>query len=1033
MRVVWVSCISRATTVALTAVAALACHKAPVTVSEPMLGHNRIGSLEIVEDDLPPTNLTKVKPEDLARHIEAIYRLKPDRRFLAAVSGVRTLLGGKPDAVFVRHVAGGGWRVSMGQEMVGQLPELPSFSDGLTFVREWAAREWRVRGAGKSRRADPAEVAQLDRRTWHGTYLEHLQTLKRANALAGEAPQDPALLRVAGETLLAVGLETQDWTEMLDPALGRAMALLAVSETCSGAPVGAQSLSVLAAELGYWNEAVDLAVSLDAADPWLAFVNGDVARLKTLAATGKDPFVAVLTIKSLALHGTDDEALEVGRAAGLMNPSSFTFLAGMVAMRSMSLQPGVDEALATEAFRLVVGTRLPTGEARRPSVTQRARQVWDRLRKRERPVLPVEGRTREFEAGVAWQAARMGGPLVDEATVAGILRAPLYAGLLAKTQYYLDQFGSTPPAARIAAAIVDPQPGAATELKRWIEDRVAVRDAAPGATERAAHDIGALRCLGVFPPYRLIWSVASSLKLWWDPVARRPIRWMYDGMDTRTSHLVAASVLGGNLLWDVRTWQHYARAAAQRNPSALEGPQLDFVVANESDTGLLWRMANRVDLGPVTRAKVLERLAVVAPDHVAAVVTSLHTLADGTGPEQSGAVVESLVAVLDGLGRGGEADRVIDDWLTTKGPYAGLTNEALQAFKAGRLRRLGRLREAWETIEPAIASWKGDCLEEATRILLAMKRPAAALKVGEMATERYPDVSSGHALVAEALWQLGRPEDAAVRLKDGLKGRSGRLWSEDVASALVRAFPGPEMTGAVAAVSELFRVGVDAPSLRELALGIGGQGNHRLAAVLFSELVSVHPAKDQTILEAFEELREADGADAAFAWLRGHIPVLTDPIIIVAYSLGADDIVWDYPGQRVGRDKSFIWVLLRSAAYARSSNPKPEQRAVVLDYCRHQAEGTMYSVYPRYMLGEADDRALLAFAKDASSICTIAWMIGSRKASEGRVAEAADWFQVAMETGDTAQPPYSMSYMLMAKWTGTKKLMENLATERVLF
>lgn len=1029
----WVSRALRATTVAVAVVFALSCHRTKTGSAEPTLGRNWIGSLDVVEENVPPTDLTKVKREDLARHIEAIYRLKPDRRFLCAVSDIHNLLGGSQETAFVRHVDSGGWLVRLGKAEGGQLPELPSFSDGLAFVRRWAAQEWQLEKAGGLQKADQGEVARLEERTWHSSYLEHLQILDRANALAKKAPRDAALMRVAAEALLAVGLETQDITEMLDPLLGRAMALLAVSEASSGVPASARSLSMLAAELGYWNDALDIATALDPEDPWRLFLNRESAQLEALLAKTKDPFIAVLAMRAFAVRGDEDSMFAVAGTAGITEPPSFTFLAAMVGMNSFSLQPEVDERLAAEAFRLAVSTRLPTGEVRGLSPWERLRGLWDRWRKRPSVALPVEARLREFEAAVGSQADKLGGRLVDKVTMAGILRAPLYAALLAEAHYYLDRLSSTPHAAQLAAAIVDPPPGAAAELKRWIEDRVAVRDGIPGGVERVAHDMGTLRRLGVWPVFRLIWSLGGNLKVWWDPVARRPIRGMFDGLDSRTSHLVAASVLGGNLLWDVKTWQRFAIAAAQRDPGALQQPQLVFVVANLKDTALLWRLANRVDLPIGTRATALERLVEVAPDQAGTGVAGLRRLGDGIGPEASGTVVRSLVGVLEKLGRSHDADRAIDEWLATRGPSAGLGYPAMLAFKSQRLRRQGRLAEAWQVIEPAIDTWKNDCLEEATLVLLELKRPEDALKVAEMAAERYPDAESGHALVAQALWQLDRPHEAAGRLKAGLQGRSERAWSESVASAFVREFRGLDFARAGRALEELQRAGVSAQSLRDLALGVGQHGNHKLAFTMLSALLGTDPMKDQAMLFAFRELREADGLEAALAWLQHRVPVLTDPVIILAYSIGADDIVWDYPGQRVGRDKSFLWVLLRAAAYARAPQPRPERRELILEYCRHQPEGTWNSVYPRYLLGEIDERAVLAFATDRSAICTVAWLIGTRKASEGKVGEAADWFQVAMETGEQGQPPYSLSYELMAKWAGTKKLMENLATEKVLF
>jgi hypothetical protein len=116
-------------------------------VELPTLGRNHIGSLEIVEENLPLLDISKVEPRNLARHVDSLYRLKPDKRFLYALSEVEKILGGKVGGMSVRHTDAAGWLVKVDATEVGELPEFPTFAEGRELVRLWARREIQQRKA----------------------------------------------------------------------------------------------------------------------------------------------------------------------------------------------------------------------------------------------------------------------------------------------------------------------------------------------------------------------------------------------------------------------------------------------------------------------------------------------------------------------------------------------------------------------------------------------------------------------------------------------------------------------------------------------------------------------------------------------------------------------------------------------------------------------------------------------------------------------------------------------------------------------
>jgi len=1018
--------------VGLLLVGAAACRRTAAPTVDPVLGTNHIGSLEIVEENVPPTDLTKVPAKDLARHIDAIYRLKPDRRFVYAISEVHRLLGGRQETAFVRHLEGGGWLVRLGKADVGKLPEFPTFADGLALVRSWAARAWG--GSSRPRRSslDPLMVTRLKLATHHGSYFELLQVIEELNTVGANTSFDPELTWLAGQALLTLDFETLDTTETLDPVLGQAMALLVLSEHASSKTLEPRTLSMLAYQLGYENEALDLAAQLPDGELWGSFLRRDTARLRRLAVASRDPFLTLLAMRALARQEDRDGVLSLASDMGLEEHPTFWSTQELVGLQDISLQPGVDESFANSVLKLVIETQLPSGHPAHSAPVSWALDLWNRVRGRG-PSGPVEARLREFDEAAGRQAARLAGHLVDREAITCVLRAPLYASLLAEANYYFDEMGSTPAAEDWVARFDDTPSGTAAELRRWVQDRVAVRKGTPGAAARISHDVGSLRTLGVAPVERIVYSLRISSKFLGDPIVRRPARAMFDGLDTRPAHLLAASGAARDLLYDLKRYQRFILVALQRAIGALDPGELAFVLDNVKDANLLWTIAERSDLGTGSRATALLHLLDADSVRAETALAQLRNLAGHASVDASMGLTLNVVWALEKLGRRAEAEKALNDWLESHGPDAGLVYDAMVSYKAERLRDAGHPAEALEVIRPVVSSWKEDCLHEAALDLLALGRCDEALEVARADASRYAEGGSTHALVAKILWRMGRAKDAATGLKAALQQTPESVWTYDVGPAFNAEFADWNLAEAHQAVEELKAAGVENVKLRMLGEGIGEAGDHRLAFEVLSSIVGTDQAGRGALLCAFKELAEASGRDAAFAWLRERMPVLTDTVVIQGFQVGADELAWGYPGEPRTMTMSFASKMLRAAAWARAAHPDPRLRERILEQCGREPNASWDSAYPRYMVRDLDDAGVLHFVTTMDTICNVAWLIGMRRSSEGDFAEANDWFQVAMEPELPTLPPYIYSYQLMAKWIDTGKFLERVQTDRVLF
>ena len=218
--------------------------------------------------------------------------------------------------------------------------------------------------------------------------------------------------------------------------------------------------------------------------------------------------------------------------------------------------------------------------------------------------------------------------------------------------------------------------------------------------------------------------------------------------------------------------------------------------------------------------------------------------------------------------------------------------------------------------------------------------------------------------------------------------------------------------------------------MRNVGIGVGVSGNHELGFRVLSLLKGPSEDERSSVFFAYAELREAEGKHAALDWLKTRIPPLDSAAANWTYQLGVDDLLWEYIDETPGRANLDQLHVLRAAACIRAPSPDAARRAEVLEYAHKAPPENWGAAYPRYLLGETDESAILASIGNLDGIGSAAWAIGARKAGERRLAEASDWFQVVMETGSQHLPPIGFAYEAISKWTQAEEPLDVLAARR---
>ena len=60
----------------------------------------------------------------------------------------------------------------------------------------------------------------------------------------------------------------------------------------------------------------------------------------------------------------------------------------------------------------------------------------------------------------------------------------------------------------------------------------------------------------------------------------------------------------------------------------------------------------------------------------------------------------------------------------------------------------------------------------------------------------------------------------------------------------------------------------------------------------------------------------------------------------------------------------------------------------------------------------------------------IAYYVGLKAESEGRISDAADWYRVVLETGDVRKYEYMYSYLQLEAWTNSRYTIAHIQERR---
>ena len=210
--------------------------------------------LQILDSAPTVEALRKADLDQALDGFEAIVRLKPDRRFLIAIDEARRILSGPRPGLVRLEFRDGRWEIFADSgEVVGNIPEIPSFFEAFSVLTAWGVR---LRGQTRDTSGSPNEASKNEIRAGAERFLvpSLADSLGRIDEKWTRGARDPDLLTLAGHDLVLLNLQTLDRLDMADLLSGRALAALSLAEAFGSAePV--EDKALLAAVMGYGTDA----------------------------------------------------------------------------------------------------------------------------------------------------------------------------------------------------------------------------------------------------------------------------------------------------------------------------------------------------------------------------------------------------------------------------------------------------------------------------------------------------------------------------------------------------------------------------------------------------------------------------------------------------------------------------------------------------------------------------------------------------------------------------------------------------------
>jgi len=975
-------------------------------------------------------SLRKVPLDGALEGLDALYRLKPDRRFLIAIAEVERLLAGASSVRIRLDFRSGQWEIYSGGQSVGRLPEIPSFSDACVLLSDWSQRQRLRRAVPGSRPSDEA-IARIRAGVEQFLAPRLIDSLGLIDHEWRAGHWDSESLSLAGHALVLLNLQEPDRLDMADLVSGRALATLSLAEAF-GSPEASGDKALLGARMGYGEDARRLAEHLPAGDPVRLFVHKKTRELLVgAAAIPGDREGQYLALLRLADSGKAGPWQEWFQAHFFEKRMSLPVLHAGLELSEFGPNPAFANAILhswmadlspsqgdfTAAFEEAREGPKGLGDEFLRSYIEAIRRAF--------AVKPA-GLIRRFESALESRSAPASGPFWDKEASQAFARASFYSALHVMSLECLDKLSDVEGTQLFAAYLKDAPPGPGGQFASWYGHLAEVK-AGGGHFEQGLEDLSALDQLGLTAIARTFENMKYAL-LWKTDVVPDIVSRLIRRFDTRISHQVFLTRTLFDNLHDLRRTEKLCGSISSLAPFENAWYRAWCAQFVGNTRGLLV-IGGDPQAGTEARSAALNYLRY--DKSLANTLRSLdRRLLEDSNYERE--AVRPYLNYLEFEVKDYRAARgVAEAWLSRHQDSDSLLRAIYTGRRAHLLSLEGRDQEAWAVIEPVIETWQGAILSWACQILERLGRHAEAVDLARKAVERYPDSGGIRGDLAELLWRGQRYSDAADVVWSSRYQPDLDTWRDSISKNFVRAFRDRGAEDALEAFMALIAQRVKIWSLQSVPEEFAEQSRFDVAFQLETPLLQGRGYDYYSArVHAYRFLKAWKGKNEAISWLRGVLEEKKfEPGVRAFFEMKEEDLLWDVYPSSDRQWSSSTW-LLRACAAALGGLDRSPHREPLLAHFQSSTATDIQTRLGRFVLGLEGPAAASASAVSEEDRSLTAFAFGVRAVREGDYPAGSDWFQLATLFGKDAGHGSGLGEMVLGRWYSAGKALAFAAKER---
>ncbi|MBU1055565.1 MAG: tetratricopeptide repeat protein [Proteobacteria bacterium] len=353
--------------------------------------------------------------------------------------------------------------------------------------------------------------------------------------------------------------------------------------------------------------------------------------------------------------------------------------------------------------------------------------------------------------------------------------------------------------------------------------------------------------------------------------------------------------------------------------------------------------------------------------------------------------------ILQNLKRYEESAEVLKKWLKKYGRN-DLVTTIYKSKLANIYLDMGKPKIAFKVLSDEIDSYQGGFMMSLARTYEDLKKPEEAEKIYHKALTRYPTGSHILSGAAAFMWRFGRDKEAAEYIEKGrlLNGKFSRWYFDDYMKIFSQATEERIMKA-----FDHIAAGAGVWEISSLAFYFEKVKRPEIAYWLLTKVKAATRMQQlENTVNIYKVLRKWKGVDQAGKFLAPNLtPQSMGPLSMILFKEGQFDLILTElknPNDYQEDFREFMW-LMKLMAWQACNQPEQD----LPEFTRHYENNSpdYYHSIGKYMMGLISRSDLLRLIKSPKQRCEFLYYIGFSERMKGNFREAANWYQICLETG----------------------------------